>query len=52
MNNKIKSPCNGVCKLKGNLCISCNRTIEEIVNWTNMSHEKRTEVMEKIKNKR
>lgn len=27
------SPCVGVCELKDNVCIGCNRTIEEITNW-------------------
>ena len=31
----VNSPCTGICKLKNNdkLCISCGRSIEEIVNW-------------------
>ena len=30
MDRKIITPCIGVCKLKGNICIGCKRTIEEI----------------------
>jgi len=26
----LETPCIGVCKLKDNVCIGCNRTIEEI----------------------
>jgi predicted Fe-S protein YdhL (DUF1289 family) len=30
MDRKILTPCIGVCKLKDNICIGCNRTIDEI----------------------
>tara|TARA_R100000908_G_C3747416_1_gene142482 strand:- start:910 stop:1053 length:144 start_codon:yes stop_codon:yes gene_type:complete len=38
---KIESPCVGVCELKDNVCIGCNRTIEEITNWVPISQEKK-----------
>ena len=30
MDGKIVTPCIGVCKLEDDVCIGCNRTIEEI----------------------
>tara|TARA_B110000971_G_C19686567_1_gene353478 strand:- start:93 stop:263 length:171 start_codon:yes stop_codon:yes gene_type:complete len=46
----VNSPCNGICKLKNNgkLCISCGRSIEEIVNWGNYSNKKKEEIIKKI----
>jgi|TARA_R100001509_G_scaffold87718_1_gene49983 predicted Fe-S protein YdhL (DUF1289 family) len=38
---KIESPCIGVCELKDDVCIGCNRTIEEITNWVPISQEKK-----------
>jgi len=38
---KIESPCIGVCELKDNVCIGCNRTIEEITNWVPISQEEK-----------
>tara|TARA_R100000900_G_scaffold28935_1_gene22795 strand:- start:832 stop:975 length:144 start_codon:yes stop_codon:yes gene_type:complete len=38
---KIESPCVGVCELKDNVCIGCNRTIEEITNWVPISQEEK-----------
>lgn len=29
----MKSPCVGICTLEGNICIGCDRTIQEISNW-------------------
>ena len=35
----IKSPCIAVCKidLESDYCFGCNRTIEEITNWSSLS---------------
>ena len=48
----VKSPCTGICKLKknGKLCISCGRSIEEIVNWGNYSNKEKEEIIKKIPN--
>ena len=49
MKTEIESPCNGVCKLQNNLCVSCHRTVEEITNWITMSRQEKTETIRRIK---
>ncbi|QOR37633.1 DUF1289 domain-containing protein [Billgrantia diversa] len=46
MAKKIESPCVSVCQLKGDLCIGCGRTMEEIRQWKAM---KRPEKMKTVK---
>jgi predicted Fe-S protein YdhL (DUF1289 family) len=46
MAKKIESPCVSICQLKGDLCIGCGRTIEEIRHWKAM---KRPEKMKTVK---
>ena len=47
----VKSPCIEICSVdpKTNLCIGCNRNIEEITNWISYSKKKRNEIIKKIK---
>ena len=47
------SPCNNVCIIdtESGLCVGCNRTQEEITNWTIFSdHQKKLTLLE-IKNR-
>jgi len=44
------SPCNGVCRMKNNHCISCGRDYEDLAQWLYMSREARLERMEQLKN--
>jgi predicted Fe-S protein YdhL (DUF1289 family) len=48
---EVPSPCISQCKLDLHrvFCISCERTLEEIVNWAYMSNEQRQTVLERIK---
>ena len=46
MAKKIESPCVSICQLKGDLCIGCGRTIEEIRHWKAMT---RPEKMKTVK---
>ena len=43
------SPCNGVCRMKDNHCISCGRDYEDLAQWLYMSRESRLERMEQLK---
>jgi len=43
------SPCNGVCRMKDNNCISCGRDYEDLAQWLYMSREARLERMEQLK---
>ena len=49
----IKSPCIGVCKLEaadsGNdVCQGCHRTLDEIVQWRSMSDEQRETIINRV----
>tara|TARA_R100001510_G_scaffold17285_1_gene14587 strand:+ start:274 stop:435 length:162 start_codon:yes stop_codon:yes gene_type:complete len=41
----VESPCIGLCELKDNICIGCNRTDEQITNWEAMSQEEKEKVI-------
>lgn len=44
----VSSPCNGVCHLRGILCVGCFRNTHEISTWGSMTMEKRMETMAKL----
>ena len=48
----VKSPCKNVCELDSNtgLCLGCNRTIEEIINWTKISNKEKIKIIKETKN--
>ena len=49
---KIKSPCTGDCKYDENkVCVSCRRTMYEIVNWIDFSDEEKLQVLRRIEKK-
>lgn len=45
------TPCTNICKINPNtgLCIGCNRTIEEIAGWSQMTEDERKKLMENLK---
>jgi predicted Fe-S protein YdhL (DUF1289 family) len=49
---KIESPCVNLCFLENGVCISCNRTREQISSWTKLTSEQRQEIMESLAVKR
>ena len=48
----VKSPCIDVCKIdyKSGYCIGCNRTIEEITDWSSMNDSNKKKVLIRVKN--
>lgn len=48
------SPCDGSCHLNSerNLCVSCFRTIEEIISWHSYTQEFKELVYKKIEERR
>ena len=48
----IKSPCVDVCKIdpESKVCLGCNRTIEEIANWSSLNDLEKKNILTKIKN--
>jgi len=49
---KIKSPCTNDCKYDENkICVSCKRSMYEIVNWIDFSDKEKLDVLKRIKKK-
>lgn len=36
--------------MKNDVCIGCNRTTKEIVNWSKLSNDEKRSIVERIKN--
>jgi hypothetical protein len=49
---KISTPCIRVCKLQNDVCFACQRTRQEIFNWSFYSEDKRKEIMKDIYERR
>lgn len=49
---KISTPCVRICRLRNDICYACQRTRQEITNWTSYSEEKRKEIMKDIYERR
>jgi len=45
------SPCIGVCKLSDDVCVGCQRTLQQIIDWRLMSLEDRMTVMVEIQSR-
>ncbi len=47
---KISSPCIQVCFVNPDtdLCMGCNRSVQEIENWLSYSEEKRLEIIAQL----
>lgn len=41
MAKRFDSPCVSICRLKGELCVGCGRTTEEITRWQSMKRPER-----------
>ena len=48
----IKSPCIAVCKIdyESGHCFGCNRTIEEITDWSSLSDSGKKKIFQRIEN--
>ena len=49
----VKSPCIDICTIdyKAGVCTGCNRTLEEITNWSSINDEQKKKILQKIKKK-
>lgn len=46
----VNSPCNQQCKLNNEkICIGCERTLYEIINWSKLSDEEKAEINKRLK---
>jgi len=50
MRDEIQSPCVKLCVVhpEERMCVGCFRTIEEISNWSRLTHEARAAVMDDL----
>lgn len=39
------SPCINVCRMEGNICVGCLRTLDEIAGWSRMSDREKQSVL-------
>lgn len=44
------TPCVGICTLKNDKCIGCNRTKEHIIKWRSYTEADKLKIMETLKN--
>jgi predicted Fe-S protein YdhL (DUF1289 family) len=45
------SPCDKhSCLLDNEICMGCKRTIDEIIQWQELSNEQKTNIMQRIEN--
>jgi predicted Fe-S protein YdhL (DUF1289 family) len=44
----MPSPCERVCKVENGVCLTCNRTLDEIALWGSLSEQEQVERMEEL----
>lgn len=44
----VSSPCTRDCAVEDGECLSCNRTMEEILSWGEMIEEERLAIMDEL----
>jgi len=44
----IESPCISVCRYDNEVCAGCGRTVDEIVNWYDMTDDEKQSVLNRI----
>ena len=47
----IESPCISVCRMENEVCVGCGRTIDDIVNWYDMTDDEKQAVLNRLEKK-
>ena len=47
----IESPCISVCRYDNEVCAGCGRTVDEIVNWYDMTDDEKQAVLNRLEKK-
>jgi predicted Fe-S protein YdhL (DUF1289 family) len=47
----IESPCISVCRYDNEVCVGCGRTVDEIINWYDMSDDEKQAVLNRLEKK-
>ena len=48
MAKEIESPCISVCRYDNEVCAGCGRTVDEIVEWYNMTDKQKQAVLNRL----
>ena len=48
MAKEIESPCISVCRYDNDVCAGCGRTVDEIVEWYNMTDKQKQAVLNRL----
>ena len=46
--SKVESPCVSVCRLENQVCVGCGRTVDEVVNWYDMTDDEKQAVLNRL----
>lgn len=46
--SKVESPCISICRMENDVCVGCGRTVEEVVEWYNMTDKQKQAVLNRI----
>ena len=47
----IESPCISVCRMENEVCVGCGRTVDEVVNWYDMTDDEKQAVLNRLEKK-
>lgn len=46
--SRIESPCISICRMENEVCVGCGRTLEEVVEWYNMTDKQKQAVLNRL----
>jgi predicted Fe-S protein YdhL (DUF1289 family) len=44
----IESPCISICRYEDEVCVGCGRTVDEVVEWYNMTDKQKQAVLNRL----
>ena len=44
----IESPCISICRYEDEVCVGCGRTVDEVVNWYDMTDNEKQAVLNRL----
>jgi predicted Fe-S protein YdhL (DUF1289 family) len=49
--SQIESPCISVCRYDNEVCVGCDRTVDEVVGWYDMTDDEKLAVLSRLDEK-
>jgi uncharacterized protein len=46
--SSIESPCISICRYEDEVCVGCGRTVDEVVEWYDMTDKQKQAVLNRI----